>query len=156
MNGAIHAALLAWSAWIAWGDWRRRKIPNVAIFLGLALGLFALALRPGAVPARGWGDAGLGLLAGFAWTFPGYLGRQLGAGDVKYAAVIGGLCGAWPGLYAQLYAMIALGLAGVAALIAKRRIGRQAPAIPAGIAISAGFLVFLWQYWSRELGGTGP
>jgi hypothetical protein len=49
--------------------------------------------------------------------------------------------------------MFALGALGLATLILRRRLGWEAPAIPAGIALSAGFLAYLWQYWYEGAGG---
>jgi prepilin peptidase CpaA len=148
-HGAAVAQVLVLSSavWISWTDWRRRKIPNAAILLLLVAGTAGMAFAPASFPARGWLDAGLGLAAGTIWTLPGYFMRQMGAGDVKYAAAIGWLCGAFPGVRAQLYGALILGAYALAAVLLSRRLGFAAPRVPAGIALSAGLGIYLWQYW---------
>jgi prepilin peptidase CpaA len=115
--------------------------------LGLGFGAAVLAAGIKAIPARGWLDALAGFSAGVVWTLPGYFLRQMGAGDVKYAATIGWLCGAWPGVWAQLYGALVLGTYSLVSVFLSRRLGFAAPRVPAGVALSAGLGIYLWQYW---------
>lgn len=86
-------SLIAWASALAYEDWRRRRIPNVLLLAGIFLGLVHWAAY-GAMPlgAQLWQGAlaaGLGLAA----LLPFYAAGWMGAGDVKFCAVIGWLCG---------------------------------------------------------------
>lgn len=118
---------LLWLIAIAVMDLRLRKVRNWMVLLGLGMGMLALAvdLQPFAVsPAK----ALLGMLAAFAALLPFYALRWMGAGDVKFAAVIG----LWLGLSPHLLVIWIGGslLAGVhsVAVLAWRRL----QAMPAG------------------------
>ncbi|MOA03095.1 Type IV leader peptidase family protein [compost metagenome] len=79
---------LLWLIAIAVMDLRNRKVRNWMVLLGLAMGLAALAggVQPFQVSA--W-KALAGMLAAFAALLPFYRLRWMGAGDVKFAAVLG-------------------------------------------------------------------
>ncbi|MEG1769262.1 MAG: A24 family peptidase [Comamonas sp.] len=79
---------LLWLIAIAVMDLRIRKVRNWMVLLGLSMGLVALAgdVQPFQVPA--W-KALLGMLVAFAALLPFYALRWMGAGDVKFAAVVG-------------------------------------------------------------------
>lgn len=91
---------LLWLIAIAVMDLRLRKVRNWMVLLGLGIGLGALAadLQPLQVPAN---RALWGMLAAFAALLPFYALRWMGAGDVKFAAVIG----LWFGLSPHLAAI---------------------------------------------------
>lgn len=142
-HAAVSAALLLWAALVAFSDWRHRRIPN-ALLLAVLLPAGALCVWQGSgplgVPALA---SGIGLAAGFAVTFPGYLLRLLGAGDVKLAATLGLLLGVpalWPAL---LIAALLLGL--MAALVRLRKHREDAPSrrLPAALPLTAGFAAVL-------------
>lgn len=88
---------LLWLIAIAVMDLRIRKVRNWMVLLGLGTGLIALAagMQPFEVPA--W-KALLGMLVAFAALLPFYALRWMGAGDVKFAAVIGLWLGLSPAL----------------------------------------------------------
>jgi prepilin peptidase CpaA len=93
----------------AWFDARTFRIPNWLTGPGLLLGVVYTTVVPPAYNAH-WEWAWEGALAGFALTFPLYLIRVTGAGDVKLFAMSGAFLG-WHGvLYAILFSMIAAGL----------------------------------------------
>jgi prepilin peptidase CpaA len=116
----LATALIAlWSVAIAVSDWRYRRIPNL-----LSLGSWLI----GVVHLLTWQRSPLGepapdawLAAGFALlvTLPGYVTRQLGAGDVKFLAGIG-LLTSWP-LTLISFAVGAL-LGAATALVSRNRL----------------------------------
>ena len=92
---AAAGVLTVWACAVAWMDLRHRRIPNV-----LSLGAWVVGVLPllivghsplGASASSSWLAAGLALLV----TLPGYLLRQLGAGDVKFLVALG-LLTSWP------------------------------------------------------------
>lgn len=85
-------------------DVRERRIPNWLVLAGLAAGI-GLRVAAGAVPF-GMGVAGAALA--LALTFPLFLLRGMGGGDVKLFAV----AGAFLGPLAFLYALVASALIG--------------------------------------------
>lgn len=90
---------LLWLIAIAAMDLRLRKVRNWMVLLGLGMGLITLLgnAQPFQVPP--W-KALLGMLVAFAALLPFYALRWMGAGDVKFAAVIGLWLGLSPALLA--------------------------------------------------------
>lgn len=89
--------LLLWLIAIAVVDLRIRKVRNWMVLLGLATG--AVASFSGAQPFVVSISNGLtGMLVAFAALLPFYALRWMGAGDVKFAAVIGLWFGLSPNL----------------------------------------------------------
>jgi len=122
--------LLALSSLLGWttvSDLRSRRIPNVAIVIGAAMGLALHALLP-----RGdglfsfWGgglgvvQSLLGLAAGLMLFMPLYLLRVLGAGDVKLLGMVGAWLGPQLLLGATLLSLVAGGLLAVGMMICTR------------------------------------
>jgi prepilin peptidase CpaA len=147
-------------------DLRSRRIPN-AIVLALTLsgiGYSLATMAPLAALAYALG----GLAVGFAVWVPFWLGRVLGAGDVKLAAAAGAWLGVRGVLEASLLAAVVGGALALWALsrrgglatgatrfgawvMASRVSGRIAPEltprerrIPYGVAIAAGAAVASW------------
>lgn len=111
----LSRVLLAWLIAIAVMDLRSRKVRNWMVLLGLATGTAALfsGVQPFWVePLNGL----TGMLVAFVALLPFYALRWMGAGDVKFAAVIG----LWFGLSPYLLVIWIGGslLAGVHGLIA--------------------------------------
>jgi len=73
-------------------DWRSRRIPNWLTLVIVLSGLGS-SLLPGHVTTLG--QAGLGLVVGFALPFVLYALGALGGGDVKLLAGIGAWLGPW-------------------------------------------------------------
>lgn len=92
---AAAGVLVVWACAVAWMDLRHRRIPNVLSLGGWVVGashLLIVGHSPlGASASSSWLAAGLALLV----TLPGYLLRQLGAGDVKFLVALG-LLSSWP------------------------------------------------------------
>lgn len=86
-------ALFAWATGLAYEDWRWRRLPNVLLLAGVCLGLVhwaAYGAMPSGVPI--WHGV-LAAAAGLAALLPLYAAGWMGAGDVKFCAVIGWLSG---------------------------------------------------------------
>lgn len=91
-------------------DWMHRIIPNptvLALFgLKLAIGIPGLLKVPGFPPFDPVG-ALIGMVACFiVFCLPGFLGKNVGAGDIKLAAAMGFLLG----IYSALLAVVLMGL----------------------------------------------
>jgi len=119
-----------WAAGIALYDWRQQRVPNAALILMLVPALLALLLQPQGLLGAGRVSAVLGMLAAFALSLPGY-GRGLGAGDVKFAAVLGLLLGGWRALEMLLLAAVLLGLSAAVVAYWRRSLQARFPAAPA-------------------------
>lgn len=90
---AAQLVLTAWAIGLAYEDWRRRRLPNALLLAGVCLGLVhwvAHGVMPlGVSIAQGALAATTGLVA----LLPLYAAGWMGAGDVKFCAVIGWLAG---------------------------------------------------------------
>lgn len=82
------SVLLIWLALIAVHDFRRRIVPNWLVLAGAvaALAQLALGFKPVGI---GWSEALLGFAAGFGVLLLFYAAGVMGAGDVKFAGVLG-------------------------------------------------------------------
>lgn len=92
--------LLLWLIAIAVMDLRIRKVRNWMVLLGLATGAWALFSGAQPFQVTPWNGL-LGMLVAFAALLPFYALGWMGAGDVKFAAVVG----LWLGLSPQLLAI---------------------------------------------------
>jgi len=97
---------LVLACWMAWGDFRTRRIPN---YLTLGTALAGLGFQFGVYGWQGLGQGFLGLVLGFALLIGFYLKGGMGPGDVKALAALGAWLGPLPTLYLFLY----MGLAGI-------------------------------------------
>lgn len=98
-------------------DIASRRIPNVLVFGGIALGLACQAAFPFGVS---FAAALMGLGAGFAAMLPLYLLRAMGAGDVKLMAMAGVFLGPLDTLGAVLATFVVGGIMGVAVVLVRR------------------------------------
>lgn len=146
-------ALTVWALAVAAFDWRQRRVPNPALILVVVPALLALVVyRKGLLEIEVWES-----LAGFAFgtviLLPGYIAKQLGAGDVKLAAVMGLLLGIRNLLPALLVAGLTIGLMAVAAKIKFRKSENQSYRLPGAVALVVGFE---WSLWHKVvMGATG-
>ncbi|MBH1986107.1 MAG: prepilin peptidase [Burkholderiales bacterium] len=126
----LATALIAmWSLAIAVMDLRHRRIPNA-----LSLGSWLV----GVVHLLVWQHSPLGESASSAWlaagfallvTLPGYVTRQLGAGDVKFLVGIG-LLTSWP---LTLICFAAGALLGAATAVVSRNRFNMVVCLPAAL-----------------------
>jgi len=109
--------LIAWAAWLAVYDWRRRRLPNWLLVVGVVVGLMH-GMAAGAMPygVRLSDSAGTAVLALVAF-WPAYRMGWMGAGDVKLCAVLGWLAGVKGLMVVLLSGSILVGLFGLAILV---------------------------------------
>lgn len=92
---AALALLAAWVCAVAWMDFSHRRIPNSLSLGAWVFGVLHLVILGksflGASPTSSLLAAGFAVLV----TLPGYMLKQLGAGDVKFLVGIG-LLSSWP------------------------------------------------------------
>jgi len=102
-------------------DIRFRRIPNWLVLAGLVLGI---ALNTFLFEWAGLVFALKGFAFAFVIYFPLYLLRGMGAGDVKLMAAIGSIVGwrNWLGIF--IITAIVGGLAAVALLASRKRLGK--------------------------------
>lgn len=98
---------------IAGSDLIARRVPNALLVVVVVLQCVLLAA--GLAQVR-WVQAFTGLAAGLAGLLPFYLLRMMGAGDVKFAAVIGLMCGPWTLFLTWLLASVCAGIHAVVVL----------------------------------------
>jgi prepilin peptidase CpaA len=116
-------AALACSA--ALWDVSSRRIPNLLVLVGAALGLLSGLYHQG---LAGVTQSLLGLLTGMGLFLPGYLLRMTGGGDLKLMAALGSLLGPLLTLKAFfLYILFGLVWALLYALFAWARQGAELP-----------------------------
>jgi len=102
---------MAASAWLFWllvvttYDLRQRRVPNWLVLAGAAGALAVLTAdtQPFGV---NWADAGMASALGFSVLLLFYMLRLMGAGDVKFAAVLG----LWIGVQLLIQVWIAASL----------------------------------------------
>ncbi|WP_019203120.1 A24 family peptidase [Tsukamurella sp. 1534] len=106
MEWGLFGGFLAWCAALCWFDVRQRRLPNVLTLPGAAVALLACCL----FAADGDWSAPGGAAVWTAINALGFLGRGMGAGDVKLAptlgAAVGWSCGAAAVLPAVLGAQV--------------------------------------------------
>lgn len=128
---------------IAGTDYRQLRVPNSLLLLVFVPALLIQFVNGAGLLGLGRIDALTGLGLGLALGLPGYAVRQFGAGDVKYMMVLGLLCGARGILAIVLASALVLGLMSVVFLVHARVRQRKPGRMPAAVALSAGFLLFL-------------
>ncbi|WP_051278745.1 prepilin peptidase [Solimonas flava] len=122
--------LIVWTACIAWYDFRQRRVPNVLLILAAVPALLALIVNGVGLLGERWGSSVGGMALGFALTIPGYALHRFGAGDVKFAAVLGLLLGVGRGFEMVLGASILMGVAALFLLALHRQMQARFPAAP--------------------------
>jgi prepilin peptidase CpaA len=124
--------LLAWAAVV---DVRARRIPN---WLTGALALGGLIQAAAGMGAIGFGQAGMGFLAGFALTFVFFALGGMGAGDVKLFAAIG----AWVGPVGVVQVFVVERVVGlVVVLVQSARAGRLGAVLRGSAVLAASAVV---------------
>ena len=141
-----------WGIVIAVYDAFRRRVPNAMLLLALIPALLALAFNGRGLLGVGTGSSIVGLIVAGALTLPGYLLGQMGAGDVKLAAVLGLIAGYSAALSSLLISALILGGMGLTALILRKLLRRDWRKMPAAGALVGGFLGY---FWHLRLAGLG-
>ncbi|WP_415033465.1 A24 family peptidase [Azonexus sp.] len=151
---ALQLVLTVWALILAVSDARCRKLPNAWLLAGIAVGLVFFVAR-GSLPfGQGVFEAVLVLVLVLLCFIPFYLAGWMGAGDVKYMAVIG-----WLGGGEVFFAVFLIGsiIAGLAAVMIqgwpqlwRQLLGsaaldeRLSLRIPFGSCLSLALLAVLW------------
>lgn len=136
---AVSVMLLAWAAGLAACDLLWRRIPNWALVLALLPAAITLGISSHGPLGVDWlpslGGAGLAT----ALLLPAYSAGWLGAGDVKFSALLGLLLGPVPVGAVLLLSALVLGAGATVVLLLRRGRGHglrlaAAPAIAAGLS----------------------
>lgn len=133
----VCATLVIWAAVISAYDWKQWKVPNAALILVFVPAALSLIVQGRGLLGEARLSSVLGLLLAFALTFPGYALKRFGAGDVKFAAVLGLLLGWRRGFEMVLLASMLLGA--TALVLLKMKLPRQSK-FPAAPMLSAAFV----------------
>ena len=86
---AITLLLSAWALALGVHDQLRGRLPNLWLAPALILGIVWMLLYQESPTKVGIAQAWFGFGVAFALLLPGYLLRQVGAGDVKFLAIMG-------------------------------------------------------------------
>lgn len=123
--------LALWAALIAGVDLATRRVPNLGLAAIFAPALTALVITQHGLLGQTWQSSLLGLALALALTLPGYALGKLGAGDAKFAAVLGFLLGAQGLLVCLLLAALILGALAAATWMFRGDLKQRIPAAPA-------------------------
>lgn len=146
-----------WALFGAGSDLYDRRLPNTLNALGLLLALGCFAGSGVACNQASFGQCLVGGVVGLLALLPFWFFRLMGAGDVKFFAVMGTLGGVWilPPVFligSLIAAVLAFGiilardgrLAGVVPLPVAQWLGEQGQrGLPFGAALAAGFVISL-------------
>lgn len=122
---AISCVLGAWAGAVAWSDFRSHRIPNALLLLLLVPAVLAVVVNGNGLLNMSALSSISGLLIAGLPLLPGYAMGQMGAGDVKFAACLGGLLGAGGALEMLLSTAVLLGLVSAAVLWYSGKSARQ-------------------------------
>lgn len=156
MSLAVPALLTVWAGSLAIEDWRFRRLPNSLLLAGLCFGLVHLVAGGVSPGGAGWLEASLAFLAALAAFLPLHAAGWMGAGDVKFLAVIG-----WLGGASMLAGALLLGslLAGALALplLLRQRVGvstggaaghrEGGERLPYGACLALALVPQFWGWW---------
>jgi len=115
MDGWSTLILLLLLALATWVDLRTNRVPNAIVLAGI---LLAFVLAGAAAGPRGLAAAMAGVFVAGGCLLPFYLGRGMGAGDVKLMAMVGAFLGPLGALSAVALTLVAGLLLSGAALLA--------------------------------------
>lgn len=107
--------LLCCATVAGWDLWARR-VPNRLLIVFLAMQCALMAHSPSAIS---WESGLVGMAAGFVALLPFYALRMMGAGDVKFAAVLGLMTGPEVFLWSWVGAGLLAGIHGLLVFYAR-------------------------------------
>ncbi len=148
---AQNTALVLFVATVVFTDWRWRRIPNLATYPAVLLGLALASLEglPGAVLRGGLLDHVAAVVGAFLFTVPLYAVGGLKAGDVKLLMAVGALKGVVFLFYAALIGALLGGAYAIAYVVVRRVVWRESlrdalhAFMPYGVALGIGALAAL-------------
>lgn len=126
---------------IAISDLYARRVPNAWLLAACALAVPLLIAGQFSTPRLPWGSHVAGAALGLVALLPFYAVRWMGAGDVKFFAVLGLLLGLEALLPIWVVASLAAGLHALVVL-ASRRLGAM---LPAGLQLQMTRASVQWQ-----------
>jgi Flp pilus assembly protein protease CpaA len=137
--------LVAWALAVAAFDIAQRRVPNLLLAALLVPAVVTLLSVHHGLLGAGITQSLIGLGIGAAPLLAGHLMRQVGAGDVKLAAVQGLVLGAAGMIGALLIAGLVLGLMSAVAVV-RKRMGRPLKVrLPAAPALVVGFVAVVLE-----------
>lgn len=148
-----------YGAAIATHDFQYRRVPNklLLVAIGLQTGLLILLWQTNEVllfGAQRWDQSLIGLALGLILFYPLWRFRALGAGDVKFIAVLGfllGPAGLFPVLLLGTVAcgLHALGMVLLMGWTSARNVWRASPATRRGVPYAAylALAAIAWMIW---------
>jgi len=113
------SACIFWLLLVAVYDFQQRRVPNWLVLAGASLAFLALAMGTGPL-GQDWTAALLGAGTGFGFLLLFYATGLMGAGDVKFAGVLGLWVGLWALLPTWIIGSVLAGLHAVLWLILQR------------------------------------
>lgn len=148
---AAKVTLSLWAGALAVEDWRHRRLPNAWLAVGVAFGALHWLLWVRMPFGVTFGNALLAAVVALLCFVPLYVSGWMGAGDVKFLAVIGWLGGLPLLADTVLYgSLLAGGFALLAIRAARRKTGwAVVPAglrrqLPYGTCLGVALLLLLW------------
>lgn len=102
--------VLIWALVVALIDHRTRRIPNVLLLPAFVVATLALVVTQVSLLGAPWLSALGGMALAMSPWLLGYILGHVGAGDAKFAAILGLICGFPITLVATLVALVAFGV----------------------------------------------
>ena len=140
---AVGYALGAWAVAVAWSDLRHRRVPNVLLVLMLVPATLAVIVNGQGLLDKGVLASLIGMLVAGLPLLPGYASGQMGAGDIKFSACIGGLLGPTGAFEMLLMSALMIGLVSLV-LLKFRGSASRSMRLPVAPMFSAAFAVQLF------------
>ncbi len=129
--------VLIWSFAVALSDLKTRRIPNVLLLPALVVAVLALAVTQRSLLGASWPSALGGMALAMSPWLLGYSLGHVGAGDAKFAAILGLMFGLHISVIATLVALAAFGMLSLVWV----RAGWKGLRLPVAPWIVLGFLV---------------
>ena len=145
----LAALLTVWALAVAAVDVARRRGPNLLLAVLAIPAAVTLAVRHHGLLGVDVPQSLLGLSLGAAPLLAGYLMRQVGAGDVKLAALQGLILGVFAMGEALLVSALMLGLISAVVALRAKAGGKAASRLPAAPALVVGFMVIVLEQQLR-------
>jgi Flp pilus assembly protein protease CpaA len=133
--------VLLWAVSVALIDLKTRRIPNLLLLPALVVATLALVVNQAALFGAPWSSALGGMALAMSPWLLGYGLGHVGAGDAKFAAILGLMFGVQVSVVATLMAMA---LFGVLSLVWVRA-GWRGLRLPVAPWIVVGFAVAVWR-----------
>lgn len=128
---------------MAAADFFVRRLPNILLAAAFIPATFVLIVDHEGLLGSNPESCIFGAFLSFGLTAPGYFWGKLGAGDVKYAGILGLIAGFKGATFTLTCAAVVLGIMSALALMWRAVRNKTVRRLPAGVALSVGFAVYL-------------